>query len=111
MAWGASDLNAVYDFPIVAVYNAVIYAAQSIKYKIKSADPNTHTIVIDVGMSLLTWGERMTVNLYQIEGGRTSVIFNSKSNLGTEIAANSKNKKNIEKLVNAIPQFLQQPQQ
>ena len=108
MAWGSSDLNAVYNMPVNVVYNAVIFAAQSLYYKIESADPSTLTICLSVSISFFTWGEKMTVKLYPIEGGRTSVIFTSKSNLGTEIAAKSKNKKNIQQLINAIPHFLAQ---
>ena len=108
MAWGSSDLNAVYNFPVGLVYTAVVYAAQSLKYNIRVADPNAHTITINFPMSLFSYGETMNISLYEIEGDTTSVIFSSKSALGTELGAKSKNKKNIEKLINAIPAYLPQ---
>ena len=106
MALASSELNAVYNFDINVVYSAVACAGQGLKYKVTYADPNAHVLKFDVPMSLFSWGEHITVQLYEINGGRTSVIFNSASNLGTEITASSKNKKNIQKLIAAIPQHL-----
>ena len=57
-------------------------------------------------MSMFSWGERLTVYLNKMDDNKTQLSFNSKSKLGTEIAANSKNKKNIEKLINAINQYI-----
>ena len=108
MAWNSQELNAVYNFPVDQVYTAAVYAVQSLKYNVRVADASTHSIQISFGMSLFSYGETMTVGCYEIEGGRTSVIFSSKSVLGTEIGSRSKNKKNIQKLISAIPQFLPQ---
>ena len=106
MAWNSQELNAVYNFPVEQVYTAIVYAAQSLRYNVRVADAVTHSIQISFAMSLFSYGETMTISCYGIEGGRTSVMFNSKSNLGTEIGARSKNKKNTEKLIAVIPNFL-----
>ncbi len=106
MAWGSSESNIIYSQPIDAVFDAVVLAAQSLKYNVKLADRASHTVTINIGMSMFTWGEVMTVSLFTINDGRTSVIFSCKSKLGTEIAANSKNKKNISKLTEAMQNFL-----
>lgn len=106
MAWGSDNSNLVYVQPIDAVYQAVLMAANDVKYKVAVADNVYHTVTLQVPISFFTWGEKVTVNMYTIADGRTSVIINSKSNLGTEIAAASKNKKNIEKLVQAMQKYL-----
>lgn len=106
MAWGSDNSNLVYVQPIDAVFEAVLKAANDIKYKVTASDKVYHTIALQVPISFFTWGEKMTVNLYTIADGRTSVIVTSKSNLGTEIAAASKNKKNIEKLIQAMQKYL-----
>lgn len=106
MGLSSSASNLVYNQSIDVVYNAILNGAQVVKYKVASADPINHIICLSVPISLFTWGEKLTVNLYTINDGRTSVIFNSESNLGIEIAASSINKKNIDKLIKAMSNFL-----
>lgn len=106
MAWGSDNSNLVYVQPIDAVFDAVLKAAGDMKYTVSASDRLYHTVTLQVPVSLFSWGEKMTVNLYTIADGRTSVIVTSKSNLGTEIAAASKNKKNIEKLIQAMQKYL-----
>lgn len=85
----------------------VLKAIHDVKsFKIKKVDSEENIIYVNVRMSMFSWGERLTVYLNKMDDNKTQLSFNSKSKLGTEIAANSKNKKNIEKLINAINQYI-----
>lgn len=85
----------------------VLKAIQDIKsFKVKEIDSEEHIIYVNVRMSMFSYGERLTVYLKKIDENKTQLSFNSKSKLGTEIAANSKNRKNIENLIHAINQYI-----
>ncbi|MBQ9139899.1 MAG: hypothetical protein IJX61_04775 [Ruminococcus sp.] len=98
--------NVIYFQPIDTVYRAVLNAASTAHIKVEQADPYAYYIKLNMGVSLFTWGETVTVNLYAINDGRTSAIIVSKSNLGIEIAASSQNKKNVDKVIKLIQNCL-----
>lgn len=85
----------------------VLKAINDVKsFKVKRVDREEHIIYANVRMSMFSYGEKLTVYLNKMDDNKTQLSFNSRSKLGTEIAANSKNKKNIEKLINAINQYI-----
>ncbi len=102
----AAHGNVVYSRPIETVYRAVLSAASAAGAKVEQADPYAYCIKLNMGISLFTWGEKLTVNLYTINDGRTSAVFVSKSNLGTEIAADSRNRKHVDTIIGLIPNYL-----
>ena len=92
---------------IEEVHEAVIKAVQNIKwFKLKAEDRATHTIDINVSVSLFAWGERMTVVLTDLGENKTQVKASSRSKLGTEVVAGSRNEKNVAKLIEEINKVL-----
>ena len=65
-----------------------------------------HQIVISVSISMFSWGESMRVFLTSLEENKTQVFISSDSNLGTEFAGKSKNRKNIDELVQGMTFYL-----
>ncbi len=105
--WSNQTRELVAAHNIEETIEIVLKAVSDIKsFKVKKVDSEEHIIYVNVRMSMFSWGERLTVYLNKMDDNKTQLSFNSKSKLGTEIAANSKNKKNIEKLINAINQYI-----
>jgi len=105
--WSNQTRELVAAHNIEETIEIVLKAVSDIKsFKVKKVDSEEHIIYVNVRMSMFSWGERLTVYLNKMDDNKTQLSFNSKSKLGTEIAANSKNKKNIEKLINAINNYI-----
>ena len=90
----------LYQAPIEEVYQATRNAIESLKWKITSEDQATFSIQASVPMSMLTWGDKLTVTLAVVENDRVKVNVQSKS--GLQIVDYGKNKKNILALYEAI---------
>ena len=89
------------------VFDAIVRAAQGLSgFSVQNIDSQRYVIDINVGVSMFSWGERMMVSLFDRAGTQTEVHFTSASKLGTEIAAGSKNRKNIDNLINAMSKYL-----
>ena len=106
MAWGHFEQSYVYNYDINAVLDAVMRAASQNKLKLKKADRQNYRVQFSTGMSLFTWGEVVDVALGVLPDGKTGVNIRSSSNLGTELAAKSRNEGNVMKFVNALNFFL-----
>ncbi len=99
----------LYNYPAAALYQAMCAAAQQTKgFQLILANPQMWTIQISKSMSAFTWGEDLFVQLFPVSETQTNLQIMCKSKLGTEIAARSKNRKNIEVLLNAMQQILNQ---
>ena len=99
--------NLELNYSIDEVYEALIKGITSIKsFKLKSADHEHYFINVGVKMSMMSWGENLTVTLIKKADKKTEALFVSQSKLGTEIVAGSKNQQNISKLINAMMMFL-----
>ena len=90
----------LYEAPINEVYQATRSAIESLNWKITSEDQSTFSIQASVPMSMLTWGDKLTVALSVEENGRVKVDVQSKT--GLQIVDYGKNKKNILALYEAI---------
>lgn len=99
--------DVVVNYNIDTVFDAIIKGAESLSgFSVKNSNKITHSISINVGMSLFSWGEQMTVSLNDLSDSKTEITFSSGSKLGTEYAANTKNRKNIDQLMNAMSRYL-----
>lgn len=105
--WSNQARELVIAYNMEKAIEIVLKAIHDVKsFKVKKADSEEHVIYVNVRMSMFSYGERLTVYLNKIGDNKTQLSFNSKSKLGTEIAANSKNKKNIQMLINAINNYI-----
>lgn len=97
----------VVNYNIDTVYDAIIKGVDRLSnMSVRNANKITHSVTINVSMSLFSWGEQMTVSLNDISDDKTEILISSGSKLGTEIAANTKNRKNINELMDAMSMYL-----
>lgn len=102
-SWSNQARELVVAHDIEKTTEIVLKAIDEIKaFKVKEIDSEEHIIYVNVRISMFSYGEKLTVYLKKLDENKTQLSFNSKSKLGTEIAANSKNRKNIENLIRAI---------
>ena len=106
MAWGHYEQNYVYNYDINYVLDAVMRTGSALKLKLKKADRAAYKVQFSTGLSLLTYGEKVNITLGVLPDGKTGVNIASVSNLGTEIAAKSRNEGNVLKFVNTLNTFL-----
>lgn len=106
-SWGHQARELVVAKNMKETTEIVLKAIHDIKsFKVKRVDSEEHVIYVNVRMSMFSYGEKLTVYMKKIDENKTQLSFNSKSKLGTEIVANSKNRKNIENLINAINRYI-----
>ena len=97
----------VVNYSLEKVFDAILKGAESLSgFSVKSSNRVTHSVSINVGMSLFSWGEKMTVSLKDLAEDKTEIVFSSGSKLGTEFVSNTKNRKNIDNLINAMSRYL-----
>ncbi len=105
-SWGHQARELTVAFNMEKATEVVLKAVNDIKsFKVTRVDSEEHIIYINVRMSMFSYGEKLTVYLKEIDENKTQLSFNSRSKLGTEFVANSKNKKNIERLIEAINKY------
>lgn len=102
-------LDLAYSADLNYVFNAACRAAQMCGYKVENCDNYNYMIYLSKGMSMLTWGEQVTVAMGVIPDGRTGVTIVSQPKLGTEIGARKQNQKNVELLATMLNQLLYNP--
>ncbi len=99
----------LYNYPSEALFQAMCIAVQQTNgFTLLIADPQSGMIRISKTMSLTTWGEDIFVQLIPVSQTQTNLQITSKSKLGTEIGARSKNRKNIEVLLEKMQLVLNQ---
>ena len=66
-------------------FNALKTAMEKLpKVKVDSASPTTRTIAAEIGMSLWSWGENISISVVPVEGG-SGVTVNSSSKVRTNV--------------------------
>ena len=89
-------------------FNALKAAMEKLpKVKVDSASPATRTVAAEIGMSLWSWGENISISVVPVEGG-SGVTVNSSSKVRTNVLNGGKNAKNIAEIVDALSKELEQ---
>ena len=74
----------VVDYSLEKMFDAILNGAESLSgFSVKSSNRVTHSVSINVGLSLFSWGEQMTVSLKDLAEDKTEIVFFSGSKLGT----------------------------
>ena len=71
------------------------------KVKVDSASPTTRTVAAEIGMSLWSWGENISISVVPVEGG-SGVTVKSSSKVRANVLNGGKNAKNIAEIVDAL---------
>ncbi len=93
------------DYPVV--FDAVCRAAQEMGMTLAQADPATGVITGKSSVSLSTWGENLTINVWQETPGTIQV--RARSGLKFGLVDWGKNQKNLNQLFLKIDQALSGP--
>lgn len=88
-------------------FNALKAAMEKLpKVKVDSALPTTRTVAAEIGMSLWSWGENISISVVPVEGG-SGVTVKSSSKVRANVLNGGKNAKNIAKIVDALSKELE----
>lgn len=99
-----------YPFSIKTVFTAIIEAAPNIDgLELDGADEISGRVIFKAGVSLASWGENIPVQLIQVSNVRTKMQILSTPKTGVMFGGAmdmGKNRKNIEKIINAVSNIL-----
>ena len=89
-SWSNQSREYVVNYNIEEATEIVLKAIKDIKsFTVKNIDIEEHIIYVNVRMSMFSYGEKITVCFSKMDENKTILRFNSRSKLGTEIAAQS----------------------
>ena len=98
--------NVVIDYDSKIVYEATIKAIDSSnKFTLKESNKMMKRVSVSVKMSAFSWGERMIIQLNDING-KTEIDIKSESKASVGRQVEKKNQKNIEEILNLISDYL-----
>jgi hypothetical protein len=90
------------------VYQAAVNVIPTLpKMKVKSADQGTGRIIAGKGVSMLSWGEEVIIDVWEVSPGKAGVRVTSQ--LKAQLVDWGKNKKNVGEVLDAIAGTLKTP--
>jgi hypothetical protein len=93
-------------FGVDKVFDAFITSINSLDgFKINSQNKLTHTISVKTGMTLMTWGENISISLFDSGENKTRVKISSSAKANSLLAGN-KNAKNITRITDELAKHL-----
>lgn len=103
----ANALSRTYYAPFQTVFDTTISILPSLSMRVVSADPTQGLIVVSANMSLMSWGENVTIRMGTHDNVQTTVSVDS---IAKVLFTYGKNQRNVEKILDAISRALPQPQ-
>ena len=94
------------------VFSGLLVVLQRIEFTIKSHDKDIGRIECSSGMSLLSWGENISITVEEIDSDHTRVNIQSGLKVtGRQavITAEGRNAKNVSKIIAALSSYLKSP--
>ena len=91
------------------VFSGLLVALQRIEFTIKSHDKDIGRIECSTGMSLLSWGENISITVEEIDSDHTRVNIQSGLKVTgrqAAITAEGRNAKNVSKIIAALSSYL-----
>jgi hypothetical protein len=105
------SMPVTYPLPAQTVFGALMQALLQTPLRVKGADPNQGTIWADKGLSLATWGENVTIFVWQPSPGQTSVAVQSSLKFGLVAwGAHDRNFRTVFEALDRMLQFQAPPQ-
>ncbi|MBI2706510.1 MAG: hypothetical protein HYX32_14650 [Actinobacteria bacterium] len=92
--------------PYQAVFDAAARVLPTLNMKIISADPSQGILNVSANLSLLSWGENVTIRMGSHDNTSTTVSVESAAKV---LFTYGKNDRNITKIFEAIASALNQP--
>ncbi len=109
---GFLDHQGESEFPFVkeTVFNAMVKAIPTVKgMKVDKADKLQGRIVVKAGVSLMSWGENIPIQLTSLSETKTKVLITSTPKTGAMFGGAfdmGKNRRNIEKILSETSKIL-----
>jgi hypothetical protein len=94
-----SGTEVEFDASQAKVFEAMIAALSGSKMKVKSSDAASGRIEAVTGVSFQSWGEKITIELTQLAPEKTKATISSGNR--AQLVSWGKNKKNLDKIVDA----------
>lgn len=95
------DNKMIYPFSKEKVFAATVKSIENnSKMKLSSADVVSGFISLNIGMSIWSWGEKMTITVTSVDANKAELTIQSASHMA--VIDYGKNARNIEDLVQGI---------
>ena len=105
MARTTTSPEQTYPYPYAAVFDVVVAVLPRLPATISGADPATGIVTATTGAGMRSWGERLTVTVWEPAPGSTSVTIRSQTTF--QLVDWGKNKKNIDAFTTALASYLE----
>jgi hypothetical protein len=93
-----------YPYPYAAVFDAVVATLPRVPATIRTADPATGIVTASTGMGARSWGERITVTVWEPAPGSTALTITSQTTF--QLVDWGKNSKNITTFLTALTSYV-----
>jgi len=110
MALADHSSEVYFNYDLENVFKALEKASEHMNgIKLDRLDPIAHVAYLKAGVSLLSWGENISVSLSQSDRGGTKILITSAPKTGISFAGSAdmgKNQKNIKIITEAVSEEL-----
>jgi hypothetical protein len=97
----SAEREQVFALPWETVWQATLNAIPTVpKMKVGSADPSSGRILVNKGFSMKSWGEDITVDVFQPSPGQSTVRVHSQ--VKAQLVDWGVNKANVEAIIGAV---------
>jgi len=101
----ADDRQFPFDYD--SVFDGIIAVMPQLGFGLKSQDRVIGRITAGTGMSLLSYGENVTIVVERIDDNKTMVAIESALKVGTNLFGSHRHAKNFNRLIEALSSHLQ----
>jgi hypothetical protein len=106
MAINSAETRQALPYPYDAVFNGLVAILPVAGYQLKSRDATIGRIVAGAGMSALSWGEDIAIQVARVSATSTDVVIQSNLRVGFNLTGTSKNAQNAERIISALSHYL-----
>lgn len=103
----AGDYEQAFPFPQAKVYAALIEALPAVGLKVKAQDAVLSRVTASAGMTAFSWGENLSIAVVPNGENASTLTFDSKRALGTNVVDGGRSLKLFNKVVFEVSRRLQ----
>jgi hypothetical protein len=107
MSIASQSTQQKFPFSYDAVFDGLVKTLPSSGLTVKTADKVIGRITASAGMSLLSWGENISIVVEKVDESSAIVGIDSSLKVGANIYGAHRHQKNFDKIINELSQYLQ----
>jgi hypothetical protein len=107
MSFFRSEVTQAFPYASDKVFSGLLAILGPAGFKLKSQDQAIGRIRASAGISVLSWGETITLHVVATSDASTNVLVQSDLRLGVNVTGAPKNKQNTERIIAALSHYLQ----